>query len=84
MSRSDDLLNELKINRRGTVTKKKRRWPFYLGIALALAIVFGFLGRSKPIEIETVNPRSAAESGPESVLDASGYVTARRIATVSS
>jgi RND family efflux transporter MFP subunit len=84
MSRSDDLLNELKINRRGTVTKKKRRWPFYLGIALALAIVFGFLSRSKPIEIETVNPRSAAESGPESVLDASGYVTARRIATVSS
>lgn len=84
MSRSDDLLNELKINRRGSVAKKKRRWPFYLGIALALAIAFGLFGRSKPIEIETVNPRSAAESGPESVLDASGYVTARRIATVSS
>ena len=34
--------------------------------------------------VETVNPRSAAESGPASVLDASGYVTARRLATVSS
>ena len=84
MSRSDDLLNELKINRRGSVTKKKRRWPIYVGIVFVLALVYVFFGRSKPIEIETVNPRSAAESGPESVLDASGYVTARRIATVSS
>ena len=84
MSRSDDLLNELKINRGSKVAKKKRRWPLYLGIALVLVIIFFIFGRSKPIEIETVNPRSAAESGPASVLDASGYVTARRIATVSS
>jgi RND family efflux transporter MFP subunit len=84
MNRSEDLLNELKINRRGSVVKKKRRWPLYLGIALVLAIAYVIFGRSKPIEIETVNPRSAAESGPASVLDASGYVTARRIATVSS
>ena len=84
MSRSDDLLNELKINRSSSVAKKKRRWPLYVGIALVLAIVFFIFGGSKPIEIETVNPRSAAESGPASVLDASGYVTARRIATVSS
>ncbi|HWS40472.1 MAG TPA: efflux RND transporter periplasmic adaptor subunit, partial [Arenimonas sp.] len=84
MTRSDDLLNELKINRGHSIAKKKRRWPLYVGIALVLAIVFLIFGRSKPIEIETVNPRSAAESGPASVLDASGYVTARRIATVSS
>lgn len=84
MTRHDELLSELKINRTGQAPKKKKRWPLYLGIAVALAVVFGIFGRSKPIEIETVNPRSAAESGPESVLDASGYVTARRIATVSS
>ena len=34
--------------------------------------------------METAKARSAAEGGPASVLDASGYVTARRIATVSS
>ncbi|MBP7369868.1 MAG: efflux RND transporter periplasmic adaptor subunit [Arenimonas sp.] len=85
MSRTDQLLNELKINRQDTITKKKRRWPFYviIGVILIAAMVFVF-GTKKAIEIETVNPRSAAESGPASVLDASGYVTARRIATVSS
>ncbi len=84
MNSPDQLLNELKINRDGRAPKKKRRWPLYLGIALVLVLAISYFARSKPIEIETVNPRSAAESGPASVLDASGYVTARRIATVSS
>lgn len=79
-----DLLNELKIDRRGTAPKKKRRWPWIVGvIAVLLTAYFVFRG-GKPVPVETVNPRSAAESGPASVLDASGYVTARRIATVSS
>jgi RND family efflux transporter MFP subunit len=84
MTRSDDLLNELKINRRGAAPKNKRYWPWIVGVLLALLAAFFLLRGGKPVEIETVNPRSAAESGPASVLDASGYVTARRIATVSS
>lgn len=84
MSSTDQLLNELKINRQPSVAKKKRRWPYLLGIAILLALAVAYFGRTKAIEIETINPRSAAESGPASVLDASGYVTARRIATVSS
>lgn len=84
MTRSDDLLNELKINRRGAAPKKKRYWPWIVGALLAVLAAFFLLRGGKPVEIETVNPRSAAESGPASVLDASGYVTARRIATVSS
>lgn len=85
MNRSDQLLNELKINRRDAVAKKKRRWPwFVLILAVLLVVAVVALRGGKAIEIETVNPRSAAESGPASVLDASGYVTARRLATVSS
>jgi RND family efflux transporter MFP subunit len=79
-----DLLNELKIDRRGGALKKKRRWPIYLGIVLIGLTALFLLRGGKPVPVETVNPRSAAESGPASVLDASGYVTARRLATVSS
>jgi RND family efflux transporter MFP subunit len=85
MNRSDQLLNELKINRRDAIAKKKRRWPWIvLILAVLLVIAVVALRGGKAVEIETVNPRSAAESGPASVLDASGYVTARRLATVSS
>ena len=84
MTRHDELLNELKIDRRGGAPKKKRRWPIYAGIAVLALAAFFVLRGGKPVQVETVNPRSAAESGPASVLDASGYVTARRIATVSS
>jgi RND family efflux transporter MFP subunit len=79
-----DLLNELKIDRRGGALKKKRHWPVYLGIVLIGLTALFLLRGGKPVPVETVNPRSAAESGPASVLDASGYVTARRLATVSS
>lgn len=84
MTRHDELLNELKIDRRGGAPDKKRRWPIYAGIAVLALAAFFVLRGGKPVPVETVNPRSAAESGPASVLDASGYVTARRIATVSS
>lgn len=79
-----DLLNELKIDRRGGAPKKKPRWPWIVGLIAVLLTAYFALRGGKPVPVETVNPRSAAESGPASVLDASGYVTARRIATVSS
>ncbi|MEO8000996.1 MAG: efflux RND transporter periplasmic adaptor subunit, partial [Arenimonas sp.] len=80
-----DLLKELSINRGTDGQKKKRRiWPIVLGIlALIIAGLF-VLKAMKPTEVETAKARSAADSGPASVLDASGYVTARRVATVSS
>ncbi|MEO7251091.1 MAG: biotin/lipoyl-binding protein, partial [Arenimonas sp.] len=84
MNSSADLLQELRIDRRPGALRKKRRWPFYVGGFLLLVVALFFLLGARPVEVETATARSAAEGGPASVLDASGYVTARRIATVSS
>ena len=84
MNVSPDLLKELRIDRRPGAAKKRKRWPIWLGAAVALVAIVMFLRGGRPVEVETALARSAATSGPASVLDASGYVTARRIATVSS
>jgi RND family efflux transporter MFP subunit len=85
MSRPADLLKELSINRGAEGQKKKRRlWPIFLALGSVAIGGMVVMGKLKPAEVETTKAVSAAESGPASVLDASGYVTARRIATVSS
>jgi RND family efflux transporter MFP subunit len=85
MSRPADLLKELSINRGADAQKKKRRlWPIFLAIGAVIVGAVIAMGMLKPTEVETAKARSTAESGPVSVLDASGYVTARRVATVSS
>src|SRR6476659_10169918 len=84
MNQSSDLLKELRIDRRPGLAPKKRRWPWVVGGVVLLIVVLGMLMGGRPVEVETAVARSAAEGGPASVLDASGYVTARRIATVSS
>lgn len=84
MSRPEELLKELHIDRRNAATKKRKYWPFMLGLGMVLLGVLYFAFGRKSVEVETAVARSAAEGGPTSVLDASGYVTARRLATVSS
>jgi RND family efflux transporter MFP subunit len=84
MNQSADLLRELRIERRPGLQPKRRRWPWVLGGIVVLLLVAKFVLGARPVEVETAVARSAAEGGPASVLDASGYVTARRIATVSS
>ena len=84
MNSPADLLKELRIDRRGTAPKKRKRWPAIVGLLVVLVVVVFFLMGRRAVEVETAKARSAAEGGPASVLDASGYVTARRIATVSS
>ncbi len=78
-----EMLRALRIDR-GPDRPKRRRWPWIVGgLVLVLVVAFLLLGR-RPLEVETAVARSAKDDGPVSVLDASGYVTARRIATVSS
>jgi RND family efflux transporter MFP subunit len=83
MDRQEALIAQLRIERRNA-GKKRRRWPWVLGL---LAVVLGGMvvfGGGRPVPVETAEARAAASDENASVLDASGYVTARRQATVSS
>jgi RND family efflux transporter MFP subunit len=82
-----DRLDELRIDRGAEPPLRPwRRWAALAVVAaLAAAAVWWFAGRAGAVEVRTAEA-VAASSGPTSVsvLDASGYVTARRQATVSS
>lgn len=85
MSRPEDQLRDLRIDRRPGAArpKSKRKW-IVLGAILAVIVGLVVVMSGRPTPVETATARSAAESGPPTLLDASGFVTARRIATVSS
>ena len=85
------LLNELKIDRGGDATPARR--PVKWFAALAVLAGAGFVGwsfgvplfASPAVEVRTATARAtAAAPAGDSVLDATGYVVARRQATVSS
>ena len=87
VSRKTDRLAELKIDR-SDEPDDTARWPWIVGgIVVAIAaiafVVRGFLSAPVEVEVQTVR-LTQARSGGVSVLDASGYVVARRQATVSS
>jgi RND family efflux transporter MFP subunit len=82
-----ELLSQLRIDR--NATEPRSRAPLYGVIGVVLAVLIGgglwwTLAGAKPVLVKTVAARSLAKSTPRgSVLDATGYVTARRQATVS-
>src|SRR5438445_6507086 len=81
---TSELLKELRIDRNGRAARARGRW-LALAAAAVLALAGGLWlawGRVSPPTVRTVTARAAAP-GAGSVLDASGYVTARRQATVS-
>ncbi|MFC0676663.1 efflux RND transporter periplasmic adaptor subunit [Lysobacter korlensis] len=85
MTAPADLLKELKIDRRRDATKPRRRkWPFLVALAVVLIGAFVVFGMNRPVTVETTSARDAADPANASVLDASGYIVPRRIATVSS
>jgi len=83
-----DLLNQLRIDRGGDRPRGSRRGRLYAVAALVLLVAgagawFAW-ARTRPPVVQTAVARAAGQgAGAGSVLDASGYVTARRQATVS-
>ena len=84
------LLNDLKIDRDPQPTDSGRPVKWFLGLAIVAGVVFAlwFLdlpesGEVLPVKTAVARASSTQSLGP-SVLDATGYVVARRQATVSS
>ncbi|MGY0612819.1 MULTISPECIES: efflux RND transporter periplasmic adaptor subunit [unclassified Luteimonas] len=89
MNTKADLLRELRIDRQPTPPPSRR--GLWIGLAVAAAVLlatglaWALLGGERGVEVETATAvATGGGSGANSVLDASGYVVARRMATVSS
>src|SRR5436309_7998724 len=88
MSSTKDTLDELRIDRNQSAQPGSKAPLLMVSLAGAAVLAGGFwlFTRSKASEVRTVIVREASSAGGASrtVLNASGYVTARRQATVSS
>ena len=88
MSNTSDLLNQLRIDR--TTPEPASKAPWIVAAVLVLLVAAGagawwLFGRAQPVAVEAavaVAPVASGE-GATAVLQATGYVTARRQATVS-
>lgn len=83
-----DLLKELKIDRSQRGDDERRRWPWLVAVVVLLLVLgaagsWMWLARA-PITVNTAQAASpATDNAAAAVLQATGYVTARRQATVS-
>jgi RND family efflux transporter MFP subunit len=87
MSPPKPSLDDLRIERGGKPNASPRLLLVVVAVVVAgvIAAAFWLLTRPKAVEVHTVIAREAASTGGDrTVLNASGYVTARRAATVSS
>jgi HlyD family secretion protein len=88
MSTPGPALDDLRIERSARPEAPPRRLLVAVSVMIALAVAgaFWWLGRAKAVEVRTTAVREIASAGSaeRTVLNASGYVTARRQATVSS
>jgi RND family efflux transporter MFP subunit len=82
-----DDLAALKIER-PPLAPAGRGWVRWLGGVVVLALVsggtWGWMSRERPIEVEVASVTERAPGAQATVLNATGYVTARRRATVAS
>ncbi len=81
------LIEQLRIER-PTEAPRRGAWRWAASIAVGVLVVgaalYVVLPRAVPIQVAVAEPVVGLVAGPSSILDASGYVVARRQATVSS
>ncbi|MET0984370.1 MAG: efflux RND transporter periplasmic adaptor subunit [Steroidobacteraceae bacterium] len=80
----DSLRRERKPAAPAPESQPLRKWIVIAVIAVIAIAAAAFLLRGNAIPVETARATAASGSGPAAVLNASGYVVARRQATVSS
>lgn len=89
MTDKADLLRSLKLERAPEPTASPRRWPLLAGGAAGFLLLAGggyYLLEGPagvPVRVAVVTTAAPSATGQASLLDASGYVVARRAATVS-
>lgn len=87
MNSKSELLSQLRIDR-GSSSPDRAVWPWIVGGVVALLILmagYNLLSDSAPLPVKVQMARMATvDSSSASVLDATGYVVARRQANVSS
>ncbi|MBP7624115.1 MAG: efflux RND transporter periplasmic adaptor subunit, partial [Xanthomonadales bacterium] len=83
MDRQEALIAQLRIDRK-SAAPKRRRWPWFVLMPVVAIGAWVAISGGRPVPVETAEARAVASDENTSVLDASGYVTARRQATVSS
>ena len=83
---SKDLLHELRIDSRQRDDESRPRWPWIVAAVIVVLILAGgvtaFALRGHAATVETSTAVAAASSSDAAVLQATGYVVARRQATV--
>ncbi|MFQ5525963.1 MAG: efflux RND transporter periplasmic adaptor subunit [Thermoanaerobaculia bacterium] len=85
MSEIGDRLESLKISREEERSDKRRWWIPAMVVVVVLLVLGGWWStRSRAVEVSVATAREVTVGGRQTVLNASGYVTARRQATVSS
>ena len=81
------LLEQLRIERPVQEAPRRATWRWSAAVAVAViavgAAAYVWLPRAVPIQVAVAEPVSETAAAPSSILDASGYVVARRQATVS-
>jgi RND family efflux transporter MFP subunit len=84
---SHDLLHELRIDRAQRDDEARPRWPWIVGALVVVLLLAGgvaaFALRGHAATVETSTAVAAASSNDAAVLQATGYVVARRQATIS-
>jgi RND family efflux transporter MFP subunit len=87
MSLDQDALDSLRRDapaRAPAAPPRRRRWIIGFGLAAALVAGWLVMGTLRPLEVEVAEVTAPQAGDGSAVLNASGYVVARRLATVSS